>query len=760
MRDSIKFESGDSHMLVKREDFYSEEQRRRAERRWKRRGLSLKYDSKPNCFASATRISVKSCGDVAFSSDNDVHIVEDEVDEDYRIVLDGYLSEISNDISEIEDDEVDEDYRMLLDRCPQYYYDISNIGHDEVDEDFRLFLNTYSSDNYNDDSDTVYISDNDHDLDNEDKMFAENLRNEGNSYISLISMHNQHIDISYGGKEGELEETGDALESQQVPESEKGPPSEITGSDVYRAPGNNCNSQLQFNDADEEYETLLPFCRNDDGLVRSNVKNNPLVFNHAFDNANVECDVNKEQTVDKMECYHNLHSEGGPFDIRPSSDDSVVPKNICNTGLDSHNVDEDYQIFLNSNGMVDESLQSLVGSEAGRSSSTRNKSQVSDHAFGNPSVQFDVVEEHTVDPVESDQTERGQFIRRECSDDSIAPKNNCHAELESDNFDEDYKAYLNSYSSYRGTDEGLMSQEVGGKLDGRSSCVRNNSQVSGQGYHTPEGQCDVDKEQIGGQLESQQSLQTEGAPVDRSPHLDVSGVSMSNTESRVYCVDEDYGRYLNSYMTDDEGLITVRVESDDKRKSSNVRHSSQASDQAFLTVDGNLMHMQHKSITKTCKADTSKSCSDSDVILLEPNQIGENSPFIFSRDFDSSYFENETNPRDSGKLSELKTRLLKDLNRPYNQEEHDKLLDLVHVRLHKERHAETRQGVVKSYRSHGVNKSYLELYPDLALAIKFKEPHKVLVLLRGFSFWLQNLTHAGVTMRWIEESCLEILQKM
>ncbi|XP_020961671.1 uncharacterized protein LOC107609477 isoform X2 [Arachis ipaensis] len=737
MRDSIKFESGDSHMLVKREDFYSEEQRRRAERRWKRRGLSLKYDPKPNCFVSATRISVKSCGDVAFSSDNDVHIVEDEVDEDYRIVLDGYLSEISNDISEIEDDEVDEDYRMLLDRCPQYYYDISNIGHDEVDEDFRLFLNTYSSDNYNADSDTVYISDNDHDLDNEDKMFVENLRNEGNSYISSISMHNQHIDISYGGKEGELEETGDALESQQVPESEKGPPSEITGSDVYRAPGNNCNSQLQFNDADEEYETLLPFCRNDDGLVRSNVKNNPLILNHAFDNANVQCDV-KEQTVDKMECYRNLHSEGGPFDIRPSSDDSVVPKNNCNTGLDSHNVDEDYQIFLNINGMVDESLQSLVGSEAGRSSSIRNKSQVSDHPFGNPSVQFDVVEEHTVDPVESDQTERGQFIRMECSDDSIAPKNNCHAELQSDSFDEDYKAYLNSYSSYRGTDKGLMSPEVGGELNGRSSCVRNNSQVSGQGYHTPEGQCDVDKEQRGGQLESQQSLQTEGAPVDRSPHLDVSGVSMSNTESRVYCVDEDYQRYLNSYMADDEGLITVRVESDNKRKSSNVRHSSQASDQAFLTVDGNLMHMQHKSITKTCKADTSKSCSDSDVILLEPNQIGENSPFIFSRDFDSSYFENETNPRDSGKLSELKTRLLKDLNRPYNQEEHDKLLDLVHVRLHKERHAETRQGVVKSYRSHGVNKSYLELYPDLALAIKFKEPHKVLILLRGFSFWLQG----------------------
>ena len=54
---------------------------------------------------------------------------------------------------------------------------------------------------------------------------------------------------------------------------------------------------------------------------------------------------------------------------------------------------------------------------------------------------------------------------------------------------------------------------------------------------------------------------------------------------------------------------------------------------------------------------------------------------------------------------------MRDLERPYNQEEHDQFLHEVHHQLPKERHAETRQGVVKSYRLDGVNKSYLQVYP-------------------------------------------------
>lgn len=61
--------------------------------------------------------------------------------------------------------------------------------------------------------------------------------------------------------------------------------------------------------------------------------------------------------------------------------------------------------------------------------------------------------------------------------------------------------------------------------------------------------------------------------------------------------------------------------------------------------------------------------------------------------------------------SQFRKRLMNDLQRPYDKEEHDRLLLEVNQKRKTERHIETRQGVVKSYCTKGVNKSYLELYP-------------------------------------------------
>jgi hypothetical protein len=51
------------------------------------------------------------------------------------------------------------------------------------------------------------------------------------------------------------------------------------------------------------------------------------------------------------------------------------------------------------------------------------------------------------------------------------------------------------------------------------------------------------------------------------------------------------------------------------------------------------------------------------------------------------------------------------LDKPYDQEEYDQLMIDIYKRHLKERHVETRQGVVKSYHSKGVCKSYLDQYP-------------------------------------------------
>jgi len=55
------------------------------------------------------------------------------------------------------------------------------------------------------------------------------------------------------------------------------------------------------------------------------------------------------------------------------------------------------------------------------------------------------------------------------------------------------------------------------------------------------------------------------------------------------------------------------------------------------------------------------------------------------------------------------------LERPYDQEEYDDLLLKVSKQTKKERHLETRQGVVKSYHCEGLSKSYLDTHPGRSM---------------------------------------------
>ncbi|KAG2389919.1 uncharacterized protein HKW66_Vig0226760 [Vigna angularis] len=194
--------------------------------------------------------------------------------------------------------------------------------------------------------------------------------------------------------------------------------------------------------------------------------------------------------------------------------------------------------------------------------------------------------------------------------------------------------------------------------------------------------------------------------------------------------------------------------------------SSKTYDSSWFGTEVNLKHMPERNISNTVNVDGDSNSSEPDVILLEPDQIQENTPFVSSKTYDSSWFGTGVNLKDKWQLSayhrsQFRKRLMNDLQRPYDKEEYNRLLLEVHQKRKTERHIETRQGVVKSYCTQGVNKSYLELYPDVAKAMdKFKKPERDLFILRGFIFWLQNLTHQGIFKPWEDIKCLEILSKM
>ncbi|OIW02456.1 hypothetical protein TanjilG_05049 [Lupinus angustifolius] len=314
----------------------------------------------------------------------------------------------------------------------------------------------------------------------------------------------------------------------------------------------------------------------------------------------------------------------------------------------------------------------------------------------------------SVDSQQNLETERRHSNRRSHSGTSRIPENNCNTELDID-VDEDYEIMLNS--RMRDYDSDNLENVGTGNLGIRG--------------------VDSIREQTTNPVESLHSQETERGPCNKSRHSEASRVQKSNDNTELEIdVDEDYQTFLNSYRTGCDSESWVPMTCELKGTSLSVRRNSGASYQAFDTplvqsdydedyllflnsnpiIDGDLYMCDRNIIS--LEGDSNSSDSD-DLILLEPNQIGENTPFIPSKMFDSSCFENETNPRQlpACDQSQFRRRLMEYLEKPYDQEEYDGYLTEVHRQRHKERHFETRQGVVKSYPTYGFNKSYLELYP-------------------------------------------------
>ncbi|XP_006340366.2 uncharacterized protein [Solanum tuberosum] len=100
--------------------------------------------------------------------------------------------------------------------------------------------------------------------------------------------------------------------------------------------------------------------------------------------------------------------------------------------------------------------------------------------------------------------------------------------------------------------------------------------------------------------------------------------------------------------------------------------------------------------------------------------------------------------------SEFRKKVTDLLKKPYNPKEYKELWTYVNDQKPVERNMESRRGGVKSYKTTKMGKSYLEYYTDLKERLKEvgNNERKKLKIMRGFSFWLQNLTNAGAFKPW------------
>ena len=150
---------------------------------------------------------------------------------------------------------------------------------------------------------------------------------------------------------------------------------------------------------------------------------------------------------------------------------------------------------------------------------------------------------------------------------------------------------------------------------------------------------------IPSELIEKQNLEAKRGLSKKRPHENVSGVPNNNaqTNMELIVVDEDYQIFLNSCRDD-------YIPSELIGKRSNVIQNSLVSDyvlsevdedylqylNSVLIVDGEVGCRPERNTSKTDNVDGDSNSSEPDVILLEPDQIHENTPFVSSKTYDSS----------------------------------------------------------------------------------------------------------------------------
>ncbi|KAJ8539823.1 hypothetical protein K7X08_014075 [Anisodus acutangulus] len=99
------------------------------------------------------------------------------------------------------------------------------------------------------------------------------------------------------------------------------------------------------------------------------------------------------------------------------------------------------------------------------------------------------------------------------------------------------------------------------------------------------------------------------------------------------------------------------------------------------------------------------------------------------------------------------------LQMPYNQEEYIRLWELVKIRKPILKNMDLRNG--KFYSSGQLGRSYLDHHEDLREKLKEvdNDNRQKLNILRGFFFWLQNLTQEGAFKPWTNPEWLSLVDK-
>ncbi|EOY16456.1 Uncharacterized protein TCM_035219 isoform 1 [Theobroma cacao] len=155
--------------------------------------------------------------------------------------------------------------------------------------------------------------------------------------------------------------------------------------------------------------------------------------------------------------------------------------------------------------------------------------------------------------------------------------------------------------------------------------------------------------------------------------------------------------------------------------------------------------------------------SSSDVEILASDNIpfheGGYTPFVPAKSYQSLTGDESWEGIKNFSLSQFREKLMNLLKKPYDQEEFDYLWREVTYKKPVQGVRDLRNGRMKAYSTKTDGKSYLDWYKKLKMKIdEFRcDRHKILCLLRGFFFWLENTAHEGSFQPWLDSLYLNAL---
>jgi len=462
---------------------------------------------------------------------------------------------------------------------------------DEMDEDYKLFLVEYIPD------EIVVVSDGNVDGSNNDintgndtahyddqyRMFLEEerFRDDPRLDTEMMKSSKERYETRKNGSDSVRKQLSGPIKSQQNLEarvSKKRPREEVPV-----VPKNNCHTETKSS------------------KQRDETRNQAYKGNDSV----------QKQTSGSLKSHQILEAKRGHSKKRPFEDVSGVPKPNCHTEMTR---------------------------AAKRSNESGNK--------GSDSVRKQT--RGTLNSQQNLEDIRGLSRERPYEDASVMPENNCHSNMELDVVDEDYQIFLNccvdgyipselmgkSPSVLREGDEDYLQYLDSLRIVDEEECLpeRNTSNTNMSRRNTTK--TDMSERNISKTNMSKNNTTKTGMSEKNTSKTDMPKRNTSKTDMLEKNTSKTNMPKRNSSETDMSKRKTLDSGIPDRNTSKINMPKSLHTDIPERNISNPDIH--ERNISDTVNVDGDSNSSEPDLILLEPDQIHENTPFVSSKAYDSS----------------------------------------------------------------------------------------------------------------------------